>query len=90
MSQAAKFVTRTEFEVLTERVDKLTTKVEVLTIRVEVLSNDMHHLTHAVADLAERMNAGFEETEKRFDKLENTVEQGFATLMSAILNLAPR
>ena len=83
MVQAAKWVTREEFETVKAELQKLI-------IRVEVLSVDLHKLTLAVGDLGERMDgleSRMDRLENRMDRLEKTVIDGNAALMSAILSL---
>jgi chromosome segregation ATPase len=75
---------------------------ERLSIRVEVISHDTSRLLHELADLREdvaEFREEFEElreefntfradVETRFERLEKTVVDGNAALMSAILSLA--
>lgn len=89
MRPASRYVTRAEFEPVKQGLERLT-------IRVEVLTNDVHTLTNRVADIAEdllalrtEMNERFRAIDVRFDRLEKTIADGHAALLSAILRLSP-
>ncbi len=76
-------------------------RIERIAIRFEVVSHDTSRLLHEVADLREELNevrdelrdfreevnTRFEGLEARVGKLEKTVIEGNAALMSAILQL---
>lgn len=80
---AGKFVTREEF-------DSVKAELQKLIIRVEVLTHDLHRLTLAFGEFGQHLIAlddRLGRLEDRVERLEKTVIDGNAALMSAILSL---
>lgn len=84
------YVTRQEFDIVKAELERLS-------VAVQVLSDGQLTLTRSVADLSERMEAGFaavdarlEEVDTRFDDLKQLIETRHAELISALLAMGKR
>lgn len=91
---ALAYVTRQEFDIVKAELERLS-------VAVQVLSDGQLTLTQSVADLAERMEAGFAGVDARFEALEarfdsqtgglkQLIEERHAELLLAVLAIGKR
>lgn len=90
MSGAEQYVTKEEFDSMQTTVDNIRTDVQLLTTQVAEIAEDLSDLRVEVNELRVEVNELRQDTTNRFEKLETTVVEGNAALMSAILQIGKR
>ncbi|MDP1828647.1 MAG: hypothetical protein Q8L48_35605 [Archangium sp.] len=97
MAQVTAYVTRQEFDIVKAELERLS-------VAVQVLSDGQLTLTRSVADLAERMEAGFAGVDAHFEAMEarldsvtsqtgglkQLIEERHAELLLAVLAVGKR
>lgn len=90
MAQATAYVTRAELDVIQATLDRMMVRIEVLEEGQRSLTSDLAALAERVTDLSESVDARFNAVDAQFAELRELITDSNASLMSAIMNLAPR